>query len=256
LDHSLPVFDLLSAGLLYCRGIAVDHHGLLSSLFVAGLFGSIGHCTGMCGPLVLGQVVARMQTVPAAEMRELHRLSGALLVPYHLGRLTTYTTLGAFAAALAGKIADAGQLRWLSATLLAMAALLFAGYAVQRLGVAIPWLAQGGESWWSRRVGKLVKPLFLRPIGVRGYLLGVALGFLPCGLVYGAVAAAASSGDALAGGLGLAAFTAGTVPALVAVGIAGHVAGVRWQGAVARLTPLLLMLNAAALTYMAWQALA
>jgi hypothetical protein len=255
-DHSVPLFELLSSGLLYCRGIATDHRGLLSSLFVAGLFGSIGHCAGMCGPLVLGQVMARMETVPASEMREFHRLAGALLVPYHLGRMTTYAALGAIAAALAGKIAGADGIRWLSAALLAMAAALFLGYAMQRLGVAIPWLGQGGEGWWSRHVGGLVKPLFRSPVGLRGYLLGVALGFLPCGLVYGAVAAAASSGEALAGGLGLALFALGTVPALVTVGIAGHVAGSRWQSAALRLTPLLLILNAGVLTYMAWRTLA
>ncbi len=226
------------------------------SLFAAGLVGSATHCVGMCGPLVLGQTVARLEATPAREMREIHRLAGAALVPYHLGRMTTYMALGAAAAALAGGVIDASGLRWLSAGLLTVAALLFLGYAVQRLGMALPWLAQGGGGWWSRHVGRRVRPLFARPTGLRGYALGLALGFLPCGLLYGAVVAAAASGDAAAGAMAMIAFAAGTIPALIGVGWAGHVAGQRWQGATARVTPVLLMFNAGALTYMAWRIVA
>ena len=37
------------------------------------------------------------------------------------------------------------------------------------------------------------------PSGWRHYALGVALGFLPCGLLYGALAAAAAAGAAVSG---------------------------------------------------------
>lgn len=252
------VFALLSSGLAYCQAVAAQDGELLASLFVAGLVGSIGHCVGMCGPLVLGQTVARLEATPAAGMRELDRLAGAALVPYHLGRMTTYAGLGAAAAAVAGGVADGAGLRWLSAALLATAALLFLGYALQRLGAVSPWFASsrrshGGESGWARTVGRYARPLFRRPFGLSGYALGLALGFLPCGLLYGALAAAASSGSALSGAMGMAMFALGTMPALVGVGFAGHVAGLRWRTAAARVTPVLLMLNAAALSYMAWR---
>lgn len=255
------VFALLASGLAYCQAVAVQHGDLLASLFVAGLVGSIGHCVGMCGPLVLGQTVARLEATPAAGMREIDRLFGAALVPYHLGRMTTYAGLGAAAAALAGGVADGAGLRWLSAALLATAALLFLGYALQRLGAVLPrfvtpWLSRGGESWWGRTIGRSVRPLFRRPVGLRGYALGLALGFLPCGLLYGALAAAASSGSALSGAMAMAMFALGTIPALLGVGFAGHVAGLRWRAATVRLTPVLLMLNAAALSYMAWRIIA
>jgi sulfite exporter TauE/SafE len=73
--------------------------------------------------------------------------------------------------------------------------------------------------------------------------------------LYGALAAAASSGGALAGALGMAAFAAGTVPALLAVGLAGHVVGGTWAGVVQRAAPVLLLLNAGLLSYMAWRLL-
>lgn len=256
MQPDLPLIETLAFGLSHCRAVAVEHGGLLTSLFLAGLLGSASHCVGMCGPFVLAQVVTRMEAVPASGMSEWHRLRGAALVPYHLGRTTTYVVLGAGVAALAGEVIDLTKVRWFSAVLLSVAALFFLGYAVRRLGVALPWLTSGGESWWSRTVGARVRPLFAQPTGVRGYLLGVALGFLPCGLLYGALAAAASSGGALSGAMGMVAFAVGTVPALLAVSLAGHLAGRQWQGAVARVTPVLLLLNAAALSYLAWRIVA
>ena len=54
-----------------------------------------------------------------------------------------------------------------------------------------------------------------------GYPLGLILGFLPCGLIYAALAASAGTGSAFSGAIAMAAFGLGTVPGLVAVGFAG-----------------------------------
>ena len=143
---------------------------------MAGLVGSATHCVGMCGPFVLAQTVARLEARPASDMREIHRLSGAALVPYHLGRASTYASLGAVAALVAGGFIEVTGLKWFSAALLVLAALFFLGYAAQRLGVYLPWFKSGGESWWSRHVGRWTRPLFERPVGLRGYGLGLALG--------------------------------------------------------------------------------
>lgn len=246
--------EYLVSGAAHCRAVVEGHGNLLWSLFIAGLAGGAGHCVAMCGPFVVAQSVARLEVQPAAGMREFHRLTGAALVPYHLGRMTTYTALGAFAAVIAGGFMDATGMRWLSAGLLALAALLFLGYGIRRFSVRLPGSGAGGEGWWSRTLGPKVRPLFDRPVGFRGYGLGIVLGFLPCGLLYGALAAAAASGSPLAGGFVMAAFAAGTVPALLVVGFAGHAVGRRWQSGVARLTPALMMLNALILSFMAWRA--
>lgn len=255
MDPEPVLVSLLASALAACRAAVADNAGLVGSLAVAGLVGSASHCTGMCGPFVLAQCVGHLEARPAAAMRQRHRLGGAVLVPYHLGRMTTYAGLGAAAAAAAGGVMDLTGFRWGSAALLGLAALFFLGYGLQRLGVVLPWLASGGEGWWSRHIGRRVRPLFDHPVGFRGYALGLALGFLPCGLLYGAVAAAASGG-ALAAALAMSAFALGTVPALVVVGVAGEVAGRRWQGLTGRLAPGLLMLNAGLLTYMAWRLVA
>jgi sulfite exporter TauE/SafE len=252
------ILNMVTAGVAHCRTVAVEHGGLLASLTVAGLIGGVTHCAGMCGPFVLGQTMARLEKVPAANMREIHRLAGAALVPYHLGRATTYAALGAVAAALAGGVIDVTGFRWLSAALLLLAAAFFLAYALHRVGILGSGVgAPGTETGLAAKImGRTVRPLLDRPFGWRSYALGVALGFLPCGLLYGALAGAAASGDALAGALGMIAFTLGTVPALVAVGLAGHVVGARWRVAAMRTLPALMLVNAAALSYLAWRMIA
>ncbi len=251
LDANSTVIALLASGIAHCQAVAVEHGSLFAGLLLTGLIGSLGHCAGMCGPFVLSQTVARLDAVAAGDMREWHRLAGAALLPYHLGRATTYAALGAVAAELAGGIVNVSRLTWLPAALLAVAALLFLGYALLRLNVRIPWLPAGGAAWWSRAIGDRLRPLFANPSGWRGYALGIALGFLPCGLLYAAIAAAAASGDALAGGLAMAAFAIGTVPALLAVGLAGHLAARHWQAAATRALPILMVFNAAVLGVLA-----
>ena len=273
MNQDLLPFDLLASGFAHCRSVVATHGGLAASLLLAGLLGSLTHCVGMCGPFVLAQTVERLNRLPAAQMREFHRLAGGALVPYHLGRATTYALLGAGAAALAEGAIEFAGLRWISGALLGSAALFFLVYAGRELrGLILPPKASAkapaerphldgplrGEPrhWWSRTKSRLIRPLFDRPVGWRGYVLGVALGFLPCGLLWGALAAAAASGDALTGAFCMLAFALGTVPSLVAVGLAGHVAGHRFRVAALRLAPLLMLVNAATLSYLAWRTIA
>lgn len=254
-EVSTLLFDLLVAGAARCHGAVSDHGGLLLSLFLAGLVGSLSHCAGMCGPFVLAQVSARLETVPARAMSEFSRLNGAALAPYHLGRASTYAALGGLVAGAAGGVARWTEWRGLAGGLLLVGALIFLGYGLQKLGwwAARPGAGTGG---WGEAVARLARPLFGRPTGWRGYGLGVLLGFIPCGLLYGALAASASAGDALGGALAMLAFAGGTVPMLVTVGLAGHLAGRRWRGATARLAPWLMILNAGLLSAMAWRLLA
>ncbi|SMH56497.1 sulfite exporter TauE/SafE family protein [Azospirillum agricola] len=256
----MDALSLLQDGLNHCALVIDRDGGFLLALLSAGLVGGATHCSGMCGPFVLAQVSARLEHVPAARMSELHRLTGAAVLPYHLGRGTTYALIGAVAASVAGHVGALPGLRWLSVGLLAFAALFFLGYAAKSLAAWLPRLriASGApfQRWWGDRVSRLARPLFGNPTGWRGYGLGVALGFIPCGLLYGAVAVAAASGSALTGALGMAAFAVGTVPGLLAVGLAGHLAGRTWRTAVARVAPAIMLVNAGVLGWMAWKLVA
>jgi sulfite exporter TauE/SafE len=256
-DTDPAILTLIVAALGRCRAAVAADGGVIAALFATGLVGGVSHCAGMCGPFVLSQVGARLEAVPAARMHEFHRVAGAALVGYHLGRATTYCALGAAAAVAVGGLASLAGLRWLSAALLAGAALFFAGYALKRLAPALARRlapARGsGDRVWSTAVARVARPLFAGPVGWRSYALGLALGFIPCGLLYGAIAAAAAPGDPVSGALGMAAFALGTVPSLFAVGLAGGFAAVRWRGLVTQVATGLLVVNAGVLSYMAWR---
>src|SRR5581483_9681826 len=77
-----------------------------------------------------------------------------------------------------------------------------------------------------------------------GLLLGAALGFLPCGLLYAALAVTAAGLSPLSGAAGMAAFGLGTVPALMAVGIAGQAAARHWHRGINAAAPVVMLLNA------------
>lgn len=246
--------QIVHTGAGICR-VGIDgNENLLLGLFITGLVGSLTHCGGMCGPFVLSQCAARLEAVPLERMTELRRLAGAALLPYHLGRAFTYGLLGALAASFGAVLGGAGAFRLPAALMLALAALLLLAMALPGIKA---WTGNGGgESRLAVLVSRAARPLFSRPFGLRGWLLGVMLGYIPCGLLYAALAAAAAGGNAVAGAFGMLAFWAGTVPMLVVVAAVGQAALSHWRAPLLRAAPALLVLNAGMLGFMAWQILA
>ncbi len=224
--------------------------GILLALVSVGFFGSFAHCGPMCGPFVLMQVADREAGAPMLPM--LRRLSAGLRPAYHLGRLTTYAGLGAVAGGLGGSFVALSHFRWAISALLAVAA---ASFLFQALGAAARSLRLPFSAALGARLGDLIAraaPALLRGApgsydGPRGFLLGVVLGFLPCGFLYAALIAAMATGNALAGGLAMLAFGLGTVPALAAVGLLGAGLVQRWRRVAAAALPPVFLLNAATL---------
>lgn len=221
--------------------------GLPTALLLAGLAGSLVHCVGMCGPFVLGQVMASADRPGERPYGEWQRLTGALLVPYHLGRFTTYTGLGAVAGGVTAVFASLEVFGWLSAILLIAAAGLL---AAQALGMAI-----NAASPATDLVARFAGPLSASRTPVARYGLGVVLGFLPCGLLYGALAAAAGTGSVVSGAVAMAGFALGTVPALVAVGWGGLIMRRQLRTVAKWISPPLLAGNALVMLALASQRL-
>jgi sulfite exporter TauE/SafE len=228
-----------------CAAFLNSPGGLPAGLFLMGLAGSAVHCAPMCGPFVLAQT------------GDIQRLSGLLLLPYHLGRITTYAALAALTAQIVNLAFVGSELKMLiAAPMLALAGILFIVAAFPKLSYMFPWAARitlpVPASWLARGQAALARiPPFIRP-----YALGVLLGFMPCGLVLSALLFAGARGEALQAALGMAAFGLGTMPALIAVALGGrtlkHFFPVFMRGAV----PGLLLLNGAALFILAgflWQ---
>lgn len=243
---------------------------LTAAMFLAGATGGALHCAPMCGPFVLGQVADRLARAPAAGLCGMTRLSSALLLPYHAGRLATYAGLGAAAAMIGGTVQANGPLRFFSSALLLLAACLFAAQALRRMRPPSRRrsVARSRPGSGRRRSGLAVLANATATAGRRfdrtrwpgALVLGLLLGFLPCGLLYAALTVAAASADPATGALAMAAFGLGTIPALVSVGLAGHtirrLSGPAAGGGFWAVVPSVLLLgNAALLCLLAWQRL-
>jgi uncharacterized protein len=244
LFHSTHAMPALAA--LCGPGDPLTLLAIALALFATALVGGFAHCAPMCAPFVL------LQLPGDAGGTSLQRLGGGLLPGYHLGRMTTYTALGAALGASGGALGMLAGARWALAALLALAA---AGFLLQALKRVLPLPRRLREPGLAAPLARLAAPLLRRRSGLSGYALGTVLGLLPCGFLYAALLAASATGSALGGAVAMAGFALGTVPALVAVGLfgAGVLHRLRRRAALAA-TPILL-LNAIALAGFALRAM-
>jgi sulfite exporter TauE/SafE len=175
-----------------------------ATLFGFGLTMSLGHCLGMCGPLVTA-VSAAQRGDGASSAVMLGRLS-----LYNLGRIAGYAGLGAVGGLLGSAVSRAGQ-GVLSIAIGALMLLTAVGLVSMRR-----W-EQGGP------LQKLIADRLPRLLGARTapgrLVLGLANGLLPCGPVYKAAMTAAASGSVVDGGLAMVWFGLGTVPVLLLFGM-------------------------------------
>lgn len=184
----------------------------LVSLFLLGLFGS-AHCIGMCGPLIL--------TIPTG---------GRMLFPhllYNLGRITTYTMIGALFGFIGGGLVTlTGKSPLMLLNKLEIWISFFSALLLFWLGLVR--LAVRREPRWMRGAmpGRLPGFATIRQSVIIDrspaacYLFGVLMGLLPCGLSYGAFAVALAAGGPIRGGLTTLAFGFGTLPGLLLLGTA------------------------------------
>lgn len=183
---------------------------LLVSALILGLLGG-GHCLGMCG----GLMGALSLAIPAERRHQRLRL----LVAYNAGRILSYTAAGLLLG-LAGWALASGPL----ATMLRS----IAGLLLIAMGLYL-------AGWWSgltriealgRGLWRHLQPITRRFMPItnvpRALLLGGLWGWLPCGLVYSTLLWAASQGDALRSAALMFAFGLGTLPVLLATGLAAE----------------------------------
>lgn len=217
----------------------------LLPILLAGLAGSV-HCAGMCGGIVSAFSVgaprtgaARARVIPIAPARAGAGMAASPAAPdagavraaaaaaghvlaYNAGRIGSYMLAGAIAGGIAGSVASLAR----------MSSLQLAGYWMANLMLAAMGLylmdawrglarveAAGGVLW--RRVQPLVNPLVPMDTPLKALALGGLWGWVPCGMVYSVLLTAMLSGSALDGALVMGAFGLGTLPMLLAMGMAG-----------------------------------
>ncbi|MHB9150754.1 MAG: sulfite exporter TauE/SafE family protein [Thermoleophilia bacterium] len=201
--------------------------------FTVGLAGGFGHCLGMCGPFVAAASISGGVSGSRSP-----RAAALFQAGYHVGRLLTYSALGA----LLGVLGAAGTLERLVGPAWVVPGQRYLGLAAGVLMVLVGLAMLGvpkldrvmrtaetgisGRSWFVRTYARLQAGGWKSSV-----LLGMLLGLLPCGFLLGVEAWALVSGSAAAGAMTMLAFGLGTVPALAGFGLASGLLSTRLRGA-------------------------
>lgn len=188
-----------------------------SSFFVAllmGLFSSL-HCIGMCGSII-GSLTFSL----SPEIRQDKKRLFPFILSYNAGRISSYAIAGATVGLIEvlisfplGEAHGHRLLQIISALIMTGAGLYIAGWFPR-----FAYIEKLGLHFWKR-----IEPFGRKLIPVKNckhaYLFGMVWGWLPCGLVYAALALTAATGSILQGALTMMAFGLGTLPAVMGVGV-------------------------------------
>lgn len=184
--------------------------GSYATAFLLGLFSTV-HCIAMCG-----SVIGALTLSLPSEIRENQAKMLPYVFNYNLGRLLSYGMAGAIIGLLSSPLATINGhmvLRYLSVIVMVAMGLYLAGWFpkfayMERMGAPI-WR-------WLQPIGQKLLPV--RKLS-QAFSLGMVWGWLPCGLVYAALAVAATAGEPVKASLVMLAFGAGTLPAVMGAGL-------------------------------------
>ncbi len=186
--------------------------------FTTGLLGSL-HCLGMCGPLAL--------SLPGDTNHKAQYIFQR--VQYNFGRIVAYAFLGAVMGIPGQWIKPAG---WQQALSILAGSLLL----ITLFTVALRSKIKLIDKFHAKVVGAIGKTM--KTTGKAQWLtIGVLNGFLPCGLVYVALAGALASGSISNGIIYMVLFGLGTFPLMLIVSISGSFASFSFRNKIKKVIP-------------------
>lgn len=190
--------------------------------FIIGIVGSL-HCIGMCGPLSLALPVYHLPT----SMRFFS------LLAYQLGRIATYSLIGLALGWVGSRIYIGGYQQLFS---IVMGLLIITIAVLYFLHKRFFHIRLFDRFYFS--IQKLIGRLLGSSKSAGGFfLVGMANGLLPCGMVYIAMASALSFNNIAESTVFMALFGLGTLPAMMLVAYAGLVIKPELRFSVRKLIP-------------------
>ena len=176
----------------------------LAAAFGLGFLGG-AHCIGMCGG-IMGALSFGMSDSTAA-------MRYRILLSYNIGRILSYGLIGLLFGSLGYLLGAYDVLRIIAGTLLIAMGLYLANW-----WRGLTWLELGGAYFWRyiQPLGKGLMPVSSSP---KALLLGAVWGWLPCGLVYSALAYASAQANPYQAAAVMVAFGLGTLPSVMAGGL-------------------------------------
>lgn len=176
--------------------------------FILGAAGSL-HCIGMCGPLSLA--------LPVHHLSKVNRFFS--LLSYQFGRIVTYSLFG-FALGWAGTRIYIGGYQQLFS--IVMGLLIITTAILYFLHKRFFHLRLFDRFYFQ--VQKIIRTLLVSSRSASGFfLVGMANGLLPCGMIYIAMASALSFHSVTQSTVFMALFGLGTLPAMMLVAYAGQI---------------------------------
>ncbi len=204
---------------------------------LTGITGGIGHCLGMCGPIV---------TAFSMTLRGRELVSHLL---YNTGRTFTYFFLGGIMGAGGSFVRFASSMETLQRWLLTGSGIIIIIMGLSMAGL-LPWKRFfDDKNPTGRYIGRFSAFLMEeRSAGVY-FPFGILMGFLPCGLVYTMMLSSMrvgmeTSGFAegfLKGGLVMILFGAGTLPAMLLYGRVVSLLGSTLRGRLYRISAVIVL---------------
>lgn len=183
---------------------------ILTTVFITALVAAFSHCIFMCGAFVNMLVIKNLESQESNDL--LTKIKAGGLVPYHIGRSITYT----FIAIVLFYFTSFGK-RLID---------IPAGYFMILAGVLMFYFAITGHlkiNFLAKITNKIIqKPLSFAKKTNSQFLLGLVLGFLPCGLVYSFIALSLSVSELYQVVLIMISFGIATTVPLVLYGIFGQ----------------------------------
>lgn len=197
---------------------------MITGILLAGLsIGIVGsfHCVGMCGPIAL--------SLPIYDVSSWKKF--AFIALYNLGRVAAYALLGALFGLVGLQFFIGGYQQILSISLgiLILLYLIFSRYSSSSTSYLSSF-----TNFIKQQLGNLLRndKKFYTYI-----MIGFLNGFLPCGLVYVAIAGAVATGNIANSALFMAAFGLGTFPIMFAVTVLGKYISLQWRNQMRRAVP-------------------
>jgi sulfite exporter TauE/SafE len=180
---------------------------MLLIAFSIGILGG-AHCVGMCGGII-GALTMSISV-------EQYRQRFLMILTYNVGRILSYLLIAWVFYQFVHSIADYFALqfmRYVAGALLIAMGLYLAGW-----WRGLIYLEKGGAYLW-RFIQPLSKKLLPVTTYPQAFFLGMLWGWLPCGLIYTALAYAAVAESGINAVLIMLAFAIGTLPAVMASGL-------------------------------------
>jgi sulfite exporter TauE/SafE len=196
----------------------------LLTAFIIGFLGSF-HCIGMCGPIVLA--------LPGVKLSSWSFYKGRFL--YNIGRVITYSFLGAIFGFLGNRIALFGTQQIVSIVLgIIIILLVITPRKFRSKFLSLPLI-----NYYNSKLKSLFTSFFKKGSSVSLFTIGMLNGFLPCGFVYIGIAGAiaVSSNGILNSVLFMALFGLGTIPAMFGTSLIGNIITLNFKQRLLKLTP-------------------